>query len=308
MGHVGVKGLNRATTGLSFNDCNRGPCSICARANIKKTTFPQKSNRRATKILERIHCDVAGPFPMGYGNFKWIIIFVDCYSRYISLYLMKTRDEAPERFSEFKLQAERFSGMTLKILHVDNAPELTRGRMESICKEEGITYEKTIPDSPAQNGVAERHIQSISFMSRAMLLDADMADWFWPFAYLTAVHLKNRIPHSALPLDTTPFERWAGHKPDLSHIRLFGSPITTRILSDLPNKLSPRGESGRFVGYAPNAKGYLVWIPSKDGGGTVRPRRDVIFHDMPNVPSSGQVVEDLRPLWEDTTGGSGCAM
>jgi hypothetical protein len=303
MGHTGVKGLRRAVEGIDFDDSTQTSCTVCARANIKRSPFPQRSYHQAERLLKRVHCDVSGPFPPCYGNYTYYILFVDCCGRFISLFFMRTRDEALQCFIEFRTYAEKFTGEKISILRIDNAPELIRGRMEVYCKSEGIIFEKTVPDSPSQNGVAERCNLTIASMARAMLIDADLSDWFSPFAIQAAVHIKNRIPHSILPPDKTPFQFWHRYKPNLSHLRIFGSHCTSRIISNNLSKFDARGESGRFLGYAKDAKGYLVWIPGPNGrGGSVKTRRDVIFHDLP-VPVTPVTVppvnDHLSPLWDD---------
>ena len=185
---------------------------------------------------------------------------------------------------------------------VDNAPELTKGKFELFCKTEGITYEKTIPDSPNQNGVAEHCNRTLASMARALLIDTDLSDWFWPFAIQTAVHIKNRVPHSILPPNKTPFEFWHGYKLDLSHLRPFGTQCTAQIISNNPSKFDPRGESGCFLGYTKDTKGYIIWIPGPSNrGGTFKTCRDVIFHDFPREKAVAPVHDDLSPLWDDVT-------
>lgn len=297
MGHIGVKGLKNAVDGILFDDSHpNASCNVCAQANIKRSPFPPKSFHPATRLLQRIHCDICGPLPPCYGGYRYFILFIDCYSRYISLYLMKSRDEAYQHFTAFRSLAENFCGQQITLLRVDNAPELIRGKFEQICKTSGITYEKTVPDSPSQNGVAERCNLTLACMARAMLLDAKLGEWYWPFAVHAAAHIKNRVPHSNLPSDKTPFEFWHQHKPNLSYLRIFGSPCTSRVLSNTLSKFVPRGEPGIFLGYAQNAKGYIVWVPASDGrGGSVKIRRDVSFHDFPTSP----IHDDTSPLWED---------
>jgi hypothetical protein len=214
---------------------------------------------------------------------------------------MKTRDEALQCFIEFRALAETFCGEKVAILRVDNAPELTKGKFGEHCKSEGITYEKTVPEAPSQNGVAERCNLTLTSMARAMLIDADLSDWFWPFAIQAAVHIKNRVPHSSLPTHKTPFEFWHRYKPNLSHLRPFGVHCTSRITpSNALLKFDPRGEPGRFLGYAKDAKGYLVWVPSPSGrGGSLKTRRDVTFHDLPTPAPVPSVHDDLTPLWDD---------
>jgi transposase InsO family protein len=258
MGHIGVKGLRHAAEGIDFDDTTHSSCTICARANIKRTPFPEKASHRATRLLQRIHCDVCGPLPSCYGNYRYFILFICCYSRYISVYFMKTRDEALQCFIEFRALTETFCREKTITLRVDNAPELTKGQFAAHCESEGITYEKTVPEAPSQNGVAERCNLTLASMARAMLIDSDLSDWFWPFAIQAAVHIKNRVPHSNLPPHKTPFEFWHGYKPNLSHLRHFGAYCTSRITpSNALQKFDPRGEPGRFLGYAKDAKGEL---------------------------------------------------
>ena len=197
MGHIGVKGLHRAITGIALDDSTHQTCVTCAQANIKRQPFPSKSFHQAEKPLQCIHCDICGPLPHCYGNFSYYILFIDCYAHYISLFFLKTRDEALGQFIKYRTAAEKFLGEHIAILHVDNAPELTHGKMEEYCKTHGITYEKTIPDSPPQNGVVKRTNLTVATMARAMLIDANLSNYFWLFATQAAVHIKNRVPHSA---------------------------------------------------------------------------------------------------------------
>ena len=299
MGHLGVKGLRHAVEGVDFDDSYHDSCTVCARANIKRTPFPPIASHRAIRRIQRVHCDICGPLPPCYGGFKYFILFICCYSRYISLSLLTSRDEAADCFHEFRTVTENFSGEKISLLHVDNAPELTKGKLQSYCKNAGIMYEKTVPDSPSQNGVAERCNLTLASITRALLIDANLSDWYWPFAIQTAVHIKNRAPHSSLPPNKTPFELWHGYKPSLSHLRPFGAHCTSRILSNPLSKFAPRGESGRFLGYAKDAKGYLVWIPGPLGrGGVVKVRRDVTFHGFP-PPSISSPTSIASPLWDD---------
>ena len=103
---------------------------------------------------------------------------------------------------QFRSTAETFTGEQIRLLRVDNVPELIRGRLQAHCISHGIVYEKTVPDSPNQNGIAERSNQTLTCMTCAMLLDADLSSWFWPFAIQTAIHIKNCVPHSNLPTHT----------------------------------------------------------------------------------------------------------
>lgn len=262
-----------------MNDSRLDHCEVCAQANIHRLPIPSTSHRRASRVLFGVHSDICGPFPLGYGNFKYFILFIDDYGRYLGIAFLKSRSEAPERLIEWVRAAEAFLGVKLAVLRVDNAPEYVEGRLRDWCKENGVTFEKIVPDASPQNGVAERVNRTIAAMTRTALIGAKLSDWFWPLTAQASVHVKNIVPHSANPPDITPHETWHNDKPDISHLREFGCKVTSRKTnSDALNKIQPRGEPGIFVGYARNTKGYLIWFPDSHA---VRVRRDVIFHDMP---------------------------
>jgi transposase InsO family protein len=293
LGHLDVKGLQVATSGLPVDSVHVKNCRVCALANIKRKRFKRKARNRADKLLWRIHIDICGPFPTGYGRFNYFIVFVDNSSRYYVINFLKLKSEALKAFIEFRLAAEKYLGEEIAVLRVDNAGELIEGEFEVYCRENGITYEKTTPDASQQNGVAERTNQITENMIRAMLVDADLPYYFWPLAAQTAAHIKNRVPHASLPSDKTPFELWMKRKPNLSHLRPFGSLVTARKgNSDSLNKVIARGEEGRFVGYARDSCSYLVWIKDRR---VIRPRRNVTFHGFPKKFS----VKDGDVVWQE---------
>lgn len=240
--------------------------------------------------------DIAGQTNIGIGGVRYYLLLVDDFSRYSSLYPLKSRDEALRAFKEFQQLAENIHNTKIKNIRCDNAPEFVKGSFGEHAKACGITFETTVPHTPQQNGVAERHNLTFANMIRALLLDADMNDWFWPLAAQTSVYLKNRVPHKALPPNTSPYQLWYHTKPSLSRIRPFGARCVAKILPDTNrSKFQPKGEVGRFVGYAKSAKGYLFWHPSSR---TIKIKRDeeVDFRPLagPTIAQGG--ITDHAPL------------
>ena len=95
---------------------------------------------------------------------------------------------------------------------------------------------------------------------------------------MTAVYLRNRSPTSALT-DATPYEAWRGDKPDLSHLRVFGCRAYMHLdKTKRSSKLQPRSIPVIFVGYATEAKGWLVYNPVSSNQKT-HVSRDVTFHE-----------------------------
>lgn len=91
MGHIDVKGLKRATTGLPIDAVEVKNCRVCALTNIKRLKFPSLSHTHADcpLFLFRVHADICGPLPPGFGSFHYFIPFIDNYSHYIWIFFLK---------------------------------------------------------------------------------------------------------------------------------------------------------------------------------------------------------------------------
>ena len=74
-----------------------------------------------------------------------------------------------------------------------------------------------------------------------------MSPQFWSFALIQATYIKNRLPHTALGI--TPYEAFTGVKPNLSHLRIFGSIVYGRKPGHRPAKLDKHDAIGVFLDY-----------------------------------------------------------
>ena len=84
--------------------------------------------------------------------------------------------------------------------------------------------------------------------AQAMLHDQGLPIHLWAEAYNTAVYVQNCFPHRILGM-STPEEAFSGKRPDISHLRIFGSPVYIHVMKDARKKLEPTAEVGIFVGY-----------------------------------------------------------
>ena len=60
---------------------------------------------------------------------------------------------------------------------------------------------------------------------------------------------------------STPKEAFFGKRPDISHLRIFGSPVYIHVTKDARKKLEPTAEVGIFLGYTDKAHNYRVYFP-----------------------------------------------
>ena len=83
---------------------------------------------------------------------------------------------------------------------------------------------------------------------------------FWAEDKKYASYIQNRVPHKNLD-GMTPFEAWTGHKPDVTHFRIFGSKAWARPPTEKRKTLQPQSQEFLFVGYSKDSKGYkLIYL------------------------------------------------
>lgn len=154
---------------------------------------------------------------------------------------------------------ERQSERKLKVLRSDNGKEYVNNGMRSYLKQHGIVHQTTNPYTPEQNGMSERGNRTIVERARCLLFGAGLEKKFWAEAVGTAVYLLNRSPTQGH--ESTPEEVWTRKKPDLSHLRIFGTKAMVQIPKQKRRKLDPKSHECIFVGYDEHVKGYRFYDP-----------------------------------------------
>ena len=97
-------------------------CETCSEAKITKR--PHKSVVRNTVLLELIHSDLCafeGILTCG-GN-RYIITFIDDFSKYTIVYLLKNKSDAFENFQNFLKEVENQFGRKIKRIRSDRGRE-----------------------------------------------------------------------------------------------------------------------------------------------------------------------------------------
>ena len=274
---------------IKIVNCNVDKCETCLLGKICRKSFPQESNSKTSETFQLVHTDVCGPMKTKTpsGN-TYFLTLIDDFSRYSFIYLLKEKNEVTEKYKEFVNEIKTQFGKSIKILRSDNGGEYVSQDLLQILKENGTRHEFTVPDSPQQNGVAERKNRYLSEMANCMLIDGSLPKRFWGEAIVTANYLQNRLPVSFH--NSTPFEKLFGKKPKLGHVRIFGSLVYSRKLSYVP-KFENKAEKLCLVGYCDTSKGYrLVDVYSN----RVYVRRDVEFIENSVLNSNEDVNESLN--------------
>ncbi|CAI7819771.1 unnamed protein product, partial [Closterium sp. NIES-53] len=243
-----------------------GPtCVPCVEG--RQRAAPHSSQFPPTEApLQTLHMDVWGPARVrGQGHERYFLLVVDDYSRYTTVFPLRSKGDVTEALIDWIraacLQLRRSFGSDFPVLrlHSDRGGEFSSGLLRAYCCARGIRQTFTLPDSPQQNGIAERRIGMVMDVARTSMMHAAAPHFLWPFAVRYAAHQVNLQPRVSMP-ETSPALLWTGKVGDASAFRVWGSQAFVRDLS--ADKLSPRAAPCVFLGFPPDAPGWQFYHPT----------------------------------------------
>ena len=271
--------------GLSLDSSTRDFCEGCRLGKMTIGSHPQKLERRSCHPGERIHSDVCHVPLESITGFKYFLTFKDESSGYRIVYFLKSKEQVPPTIKSFLESVERVTGRKVISFRSDCGTEYCNQEVEGYLKSSGIQHETSAPYVKQGNGMAERENRTLQDTARAMLFNVDLSktqrESLWSEAVGTAAYLRNRVPNRD-DRDATPHEKWTGRKPDVSHLKVFGSPAYVRIPDAMRKKMDPKSWKGIFVGYdSLTEKIFRVFDPVR---GKVFRVADVIIEDGGDKP------------------------
>ena len=93
----------------------------CIRGKLSKAKT--KGASRGSDLLEIVHTDISGPYSTTICGSRYFLTFIDDFSRYGYLYLIKEKSDALDKFKVFKLEVEKQLGKVIKIVRYDRGGE-----------------------------------------------------------------------------------------------------------------------------------------------------------------------------------------
>ncbi|KAD6118940.1 hypothetical protein E3N88_10211 [Mikania micrantha] len=280
-GHISFKYLrtmqqNELVLGLPKVGEYNKVCDTCLMGKQQKEAIPKRSTWRASEKLQLIHTDLCGPIsPTSPSGKRYILSFIDDFSRKGWLYFLSNKSESFEYFQRFKALVENETNKTIKALRSDRGGEFISNEFNAFCDKHGIKRQLTTAFTPQQNGVAERRNKTIMNMVRCVLIDKSLPKWLWSEAANWAGHLINRTYTSALE-NKVPEEVWAGKKPHVEHFKVFGSIAFAQVPAQMRTKLDDRSKKCIFLGISLESKAYRLYDPVSR---KVMISRDVVFDE-----------------------------
>ncbi|CAI7919270.1 unnamed protein product [Closterium sp. NIES-54] len=210
--------------------------------------------------------DMWGPARVrGQGHEHYFLLVVDDYSRYTTVFPLRSKGEVTEvlidwiRVALLQLRERFGSEFPVLRLHSDTGGEFSSDLLRAFCHVKGICQTFTLPASPQQNGIAERRIGMVMDVARTSMIHAAAPHFLWPFEVQYAAHQLNLQPGVSMP-ETSPTLRWTGKVGDASAFCVWGSRAFVRDLS--ADKLSSPAVPCVFLGFPPDARGWRFYHPT----------------------------------------------
>jgi len=264
-----------------------GSCQSCAVSKITRASYKHRTSR-AARPFEELHLDLIGPItPMSHKKHRYILTIVDGNTRFCSAIPLTSKSDVFSNLTRIiDVEAKRF-GYYPSILHSDRGTEFVNSEMDFYCKTNVIRQTFSNAYTPQQNGLAERFNRTILESLRTILLDSGFSRHLWNEVLNASTLTLNQIP--AHRRKKSPYELFKGRSIPIEYFYPIGNPVA--FYSDSSKqKLEPRGEMGKLIGYDVELKSYKVY---SDDGRFIN-TKNLTFLDFDSSKSYNNSDELLR--------------
>ena len=193
-------------------------CDPCQQAKSHQLPYPI-STSISVAPLQLVFSDVWGPAPTSVGRHTYYDSFIDDYSKFTWIYLLKKRSEVFQVFKNFQNLVECKLNTKIIAMQTDWGGEYRKPN--SFFQELGVSHHVACPHAHQQNGSAERKHRHVVEVGLALLANSTMPLKFWDEAFLTATYFINLLPSKVINFET-PITRLFGISPDYKSLRYLG--------------------------------------------------------------------------------------
>lgn len=260
-GHVSFEKMKKAFPDVMNGlDKTKLRCEACEYAKHTRISYVSKGLRSIVPFV-LVHSDVWTCPSTSINGMKYFVTFIDCNTRMTWMYLMRHKDEVFECFKDFCAYVKTQFKVQVQMIRTDNGTEYVNRRLGEFLSDQGILHQTSCPDTPPQNGVAERKNRHILEVARSIMYTMNVPKCLWGEAVLTATYLINRTPSMILGMKS-PCELLLGENKFSVPPKVFGCTCFVRDHRPAVNKLDPRAVKCIFIGYPSGQRGYKCWSPS----------------------------------------------
>jgi len=153
-------------------------CEACQLGKQVRHPFLAQTTHVSSKPLEMIHSYVWTTKTKSIGRCKYYVNFIDDHTKKVWVSFMKHKGEVFQHFLNFKAMVEKEKGVNIKCLRSDGGGEYFSNEFSKYLKEHRIQRKYSCSYSPKQNGVDERKNRHIAEITRAMLNEKNLPNYF----------------------------------------------------------------------------------------------------------------------------------
>ncbi|GJU83683.1 retrovirus-related pol polyprotein from transposon TNT 1-94 [Tanacetum coccineum] len=114
--------------------------------------------------------DLCGPMRVeSFNGKKYVLVFVDDYSRYTWTHFLRSKDETPEVLIDFLKLVQRGLHDQVRTVRTNKGTEFLNKTLHAYFAQEGIEHQTSTTRIPKQNGVVERPNRTLVEAARIML-------------------------------------------------------------------------------------------------------------------------------------------
>jgi transposase InsO family protein len=168
-------------------------CNFCKKrkAHNFRAKVPVQEYFRMSRPMDRMHADLAGPFPVTERENKYVLLIKDALTKFLIVIALpdKTADVVLQRFV-----TDVFAHYgTPRLLITDRGTDFVNAQMKEWCRITQIKKVHTTPANPRSDGLAENQVRTTKDMLASYINDYQN-DWdrFLPviqFNYNTTVNM-----------------------------------------------------------------------------------------------------------------------
>jgi hypothetical protein len=170
---------------------------------------------------------------LSYDGHSTYLLIVDSASRHVWCFLTKSKEPPLAILRAFMFKYGTGNGL----IRMDQGGKLawSKAFCDTMLQDYGYVVEPTGADSPSQNGGVEIYNNTLAVKVCTLLHGSGLPAKFWSAALLQAVYLHNRLIH--FKTSKTPFKGWHGRKPNVTHLKTFGSCMCVKRMGSCCFKL-----------------------------------------------------------------------
>jgi hypothetical protein len=185
-------------------------CDACQQ--VKSHQLPYSRSSTVSKApLDLIYSDVWGLVCESIERNKYYVSFIDDFSKFTWIYLLKNKSEVLQKFQEFQNLIETLFDRKILVVQTDWGDEYKK--LHPFFKDIGISHHVSCSYAHQQNDFAERKHHHIVEVGLSLLTHAYMTLKYWDEAFLAATYLINRLPTKVLQF-SSPLEILFKEKPN----------------------------------------------------------------------------------------------